>query len=279
MPRAERSHDLGEVFRRKVEDIIRPLRYDILASKFPIKCKCEYHGTTEHTLDILARHVHAAESSRKKTIIVESKKTMPALSSIENMVVDLANKVDCLCKHSYYSEIDEALVLTESDMSLRALEEFNKASTKIASSRDTFIAVICGSRFRGMEGMSNLIRQYSDSSVTIINAGKNPSQDIGSPCPLNIDYIQKHYVCALKPPKFRISVFKMNTSYNSHDFVEDMAWVKNYQGVLDQIHACESFTDSVSTDVSSSGLTIGLIDHTLQRTFYVDYLNYHREGS
>ena len=228
MPRAERSHDLGDIFRQRVEAIVQPLRYDILASKHPIKCRCEYHNTSEHVIDTLAMHFHAAESTRKKAILIESKKTMPTLRDIEDTVIDLANKVDCLGKYSYYAGVDEALVLTESDVSLNAREEFNRASMRIAGSRYTYISLVSGSRFRLMEGLSSLVGQCtSNSSVTIVPAGKSHGQDIGSPCPLNLDVIPKYYLCSLKPPEFRVSVFKINMgSYNSGDFVGEMAWIK-----------------------------------------------------
>ena len=142
-----------------------------------------------------------------------------------------------------------------------------------------FISLIGDSRFRVIEGMSRVIKDYpADSSITIIHAGKNPDQDLGSPCPLNIDQIPKHYVCAFKPAQFRTSIFKMKMSYNSKDFLDDLAWAKQYRGVLDQIHACEGFTDAVPGDVKSSGLATSLIDHNLRKTFFVDYLNYHRES-
>lgn len=280
MPRAERSHEIGEVFRRRVEAIVQQLRYDILASKHPIKCRCEYHNTSEHVIDTLATHSHAAES-RKKAILIESKRTMPSLRDISNMVIDLANKADCLGKYSHYAGVNEALVLTESDVSLNAKGEFNKASTKIASSRETHISLVSGSRFRLMEAMSRLVKQYvSNSSITIVPAGKNLWQDIGSPCPFNIDLIPKYYVCSLRPPEFRVSVFKMNMgSYNSKDLVEEMAWIKEYEGVLEQIHTFEGFTNTVSVDVKAAGLEIGLVDHNLRKTFFVNYLNYNRVDS
>lgn len=262
-----------------METILKPLRYDILASKYPISCKCEYHNTSEHTIDILARHIHGAESSRKKTIIIESKKTMPALGRVENVVTDLANKIDCLCRHFNNFEINEALVITDSNVSIRFKEKFGRASRKMASSRGMFISLISGSKFRTIDGMSRAIKNYpTDSSITIVHAGRNPDQDIGSPCPLNIDEIHKQYVCAFKPAEFNISVFKMKMSYNSADFLEDMAWAKQYRGVLNQIHACEGFTDAVPGDIKSSGLATGLIDHSLQKTLFLDYLDYHKES-
>lgn len=280
MTRAERSHDIGELFRQRVESILQPLRYDILASKHPIKCRCEYHKTGEHVIDTLASHSHAVYP-RKKAVLIESKRTMPALAAIENLITDLANKVDCLSKQSHYSGTNEALVITESDVSLNVMEAFNMNSQKIAGYRGTHISLVSGSKFRLMEAMSNLLGSFtSNSSVTIIPNGRSLWQDIGSPCPFNLDEITKYYVCLLEPPAFKVSVFKVNGgNYNSTDFVEEMGWIKENEGVIEQIHSCEGFTDTAINDVKSAGLEIGLVDHDLRRTFFTTYLNYHADNS
>jgi len=278
MPRAEHSQDLGELFRQKVGNVLIYLRYDVMGEKYPFKCKSTvFHGSTEHTVDILARHSHSGGHVHKKTIVIESKKTFPSPADINHVVVDLANKIDCLSKKPMYSETDEGMILTDSNISLNQEEAFKRASEKIATSRGYVIGLISGSKFRLLEALSFTAKEFSSSkySVSIINCLNKPEQDLGSICPMSIGENSRLYLCAMKAGEIRLSVFRIDgENYVPENFMEDMEWIKNYSGIFDKIHSVGGFTDKAVQDIKAAGLNIGIIDHNLLKCINTQYLNY-----
>jgi hypothetical protein len=277
MPRAEFSQDIGELFRQKVGSILIPLKFDIIGEKYAFECKSKvFHKSQEHTIDLLARHLHAGRSAHKKTIVIESKKTFPSPKDTEDAVEELANKIECLNRKILYTFSDEGVVFTEDSLSIRQQESFQKASEEVAASRRFDIELVSGSKFRMIEALSSATKYYSTSySVTTIGCSNKPDQDLGSICPMSIGENSRLYLCALKAGEVRLSVFKIDgENYIPDNFMEDMAWIKDYSGVLDEIHSVEGFTDKAIQDIKDSGLKIGIVDHHLQRCFNVQYLNY-----
>ena len=278
MPRAEYSTDVGETFRRKTIGILNHLGYDIIGTKFAIKCKSEFHQVQEHTIDILGRHVHRFEPWVKKPIVVESKKTLPSSSqAMEQMAEDLANKIDCLGRNFDYLATDEGLVLSDSNPSLTTSERFKNKSRTIIANRSIFIALVAGSKFRIVEALSSCLHSYSQNhSTSIILPEKAPQKDLGTLCPMNLE-VQKAFVCGMKVGTLRLSVFKtLGENYNSPELFEDIAWVNKYRAILDSIHSSTGYVDDVIEAVESMGMGTTLIDHYLQRTFFGDYPSYTR---
>jgi len=278
MARAEYSQDKGELFRQKVAGLLIPLRYEIIGEKYAIECKSTvFHKSKEHTIDLLSRHYHAGKSAHKKTVAIESKKTFPSsLEKIPEIVDDLANKIECVSRKVLYAGTEEGIVFTDDDISLNQQIAFETASEGIAISRGYSIELVSGSKFRLFEAISLAAKQYSPSySLTIINYLSKPDQDLGSFCPRCIGENSRLYLCALKAGELRMCVFKVDgENYTPENYVEDMVWIKDYSGVLDQIHSGGGFTDKAIKDIKDSGLKLGVIDHRLQRCFGTPYLNY-----
>ena len=277
MPTAEFSQDIGELFRQRVGSILVPLRFDIIGEKHNVDCRSKvHHDARDHTIDLVAKHLHAGRSANKRTIVIEAKKTFPPLNGIKNVVNDLANKIECLSKDKLYYPSDEGVVFTSDDLSVNQIQSFYTAAEATSDSRRINIGLVSGSKFRLIEALSRTIAQYVPPySVTTINCRSEPDNDLGSVCPMSMGDNSRLYVCALKAGEVRISVFRIDgENYNPDDFMEDMAWIKEYSGVLDQIHSGGGFTDKAIQDIKNSGLKIGIIDHRLQRCFNFQYLNY-----
>lgn len=277
MPAAEFSQDVGELFRQRVGSILIPLKFDIIGEKYNIECKSKkHHNAREHTIDLLARHLHAGGSVHKKTIAIEAKKTFPSLAEIKNVVEDFADKIECLSREKLYPLSDEGVVFTSNDLSMNQVQSFHKAAQEAADSQRVNIGLVSGSKFRLIEALSATTKRYVPSySVTTINCTNKPDHDLGSVCPMSMGDNARLYICALKAGEIRISVFKIDgENYDPDDFMNDMAWIKEYEGVIDQIHSCGGFTDKAIQDIKAAGLKTGIIDHHLQRCFGFQYLNY-----
>ena len=281
MPRAEHSTDLGEIFRVRCVNILRCLGYDVIGTKFAIRCKLgEFHNVQEHTIDILGSHVHRFESLPKKPIVVESKKTLStSLQSIENIVVDPANKIDCLGKSYGYLGTDEGLILSDSNPRLATHERFGDMSRLIQANRSVFISLVAGPMLRIVEAISGCLNSYSQTLSTSITLPlKSVQADIGTPCPMNLG-ARKVYLCGVRVGDFRISIFKtLGENYSSTELVDDLAWVNKHNAILDAIHSSTGYVYTVVCDIESTGLGTALIDHYLQRTFFGDYQGYTRIG-